>query len=401
MALVAASVSRSVLASDLTRQESGFKVGPFSVSPASSFRAGGDSNVYNQETDKASDSTATFTPSLGLAAKLGSYLRLGGRGGLDLVYYSKQARARSVDRFGQLEGVLTVGRFTLSGNTRAAKVRDRLAFESNQPFDHQDTGSTGQMVVQVTRRVGLKATITAGEFRYEEGILVDGKQLRDVLNRRNRTEGFEGRVALSGRTQFVASADLISDRFLRAAGSPDATSRRYLAGLEFGRKALLQGRVAFGVRSFPSTGTQIVPPFQGLAYQAAVRVPGPAASLSLVAERDAHFASTVPGSAEDQSRNLYVRSGYSAEIAFALPASIVGRVSTGLQHAQYVQPFPIGATVLAPRIDSNWVFGGSATRHISRSAQVAGSLEWTQRHSQVPGYSFSAFRFGLTAAYRR
>jgi hypothetical protein len=354
--------------------------------------AGLDTNVYYQATNTVQDFSATLIPSLEAALPLGSRLRLKGSGGLSMVYFARQDSERYVDRYGALGAEVDVGPFTFSGNLDAGRFKQLVDIEVNQRVEYKQDGKGVGVNVDVTRRLSGAYSRVERTYLYEPGIYAGGTEIRDSLDRTETVDDLELSFALTRRTAFVTRVDFIEDQFLRAPEeSSVAESRRYLAGFNFGQKALFRGHLLAGKREYPTTGSGPVPPYSGLALTAKIEVPiGVYLQLGLLADRDTRYSVLRPATPEEQARNLYVLTSYRAELKVALREDLLGQLHGGFENADYV-----GGTLS----DRLWEAGASLSKRFSRSLQIGTYVTWNQRNSQQPGASYSRVRLGVNAVF--
>jgi len=354
--------------------------------------AGLDTNVYYQETGAVPDFSTTLIPSLDATLPLGSRIRLKGRGGLSMTYFAKQDSERYIDRYGALGAEVDVGPFTFFGDLDAGRYKQLVSIEVNERIEYQQDGKDVGVKVDVTRRLSAAYSRSERTYLYEPGFYAGGVEIRDSLDRTETVDDLEVKFSITSRTAFVSRVDLIEDRFLRAPEeSSVAESRRYLAGFNFGQKALFKGHLLAGKREYPTTGSGPVPPYSGLAFTGKIEIPiGAYMQLGLLADRDTQYSVLRPATPEEQARNLYVLTSYRAEVKRALREDLLGQLYGGFENADYV-----GVTLS----DRLWHAGASLSKRFSRSLQLGTYVTWNRRDSQQPGSSYTRVRLGVNGVF--
>ncbi len=147
-------------------------------------------------------------------------------------------------------------------------------------------------------------------YRYDGRALTAGGDLLTALslNRNNTTGRVEARYSLTPLTRALGRVDVIQDEFaVSAAGAGTTRSYRYLAGLEFGEKALLTGRLLLGMRDFPADSSGSLPSYRGPAILADIVLPFHGTGrLTAGLERDVWISATPVLTAEQRGRNTYI-----------------------------------------------------------------------------------------------
>jgi hypothetical protein len=374
-----------------------FRVGPVYLTPKLALRnAGVDTNVFNQRTGEISDTTIVLSPIVEAALPVGRRLRLTGESHVDLNYFRQQHSERSTDFGGEGRAELDVGRFTFFGAGGGSQSRQRFSTDIDQRvLRHERWGAAGVKYAPISR---LTATLTGTGRVYEfASSLVQGVDVKKSLDRNELTGNVQLRYALTRQTTVVASADSIEDRFLQQTRSASRLTRsyRYLAGMEFGEKALLRGKVLAGFREFPVSGS--APRYRGPALAVSASTPVlKYGLLAVAADRNVYYALSPVVLVSDGLRNTYVATHLGAELTLGLPFSLIGRGSFGLDEAKYLLPYPRGAA-FAPRVDHLWTAGASLLRSFRRGVRIGGTLQWGRRVSSFPEFSYEGARYGVQA----
>ena len=180
-------------------------------------------------------------------------------------------------------------------------------------------------------------------------------------------------------------------------------SYRYLAGFEFGQKAIITGRLP---RRRPRHPGQQRP----AAVRALHRPRHPAGpSWCLVLEQrlrlGANFtprrlllSQRLPRRKDEAVRNTYVYGLWQLTLEFDLPLRFIGRVIGGWQSAEYQVPIIIDG-VETLREDRLRSFGGSLLRRLGRNARFGLTALHTTRTSNVPGLEYSRWQYGIQGSF--
>jgi hypothetical protein len=327
---------------------------------------------------------------------VGRRLRLTGEGHIDLNYFRRESSERSTDFGGEGRAELDVSRFTFFGAGGGGQSRQRFATDLDQRvLRHERWGSTG-VTLAPTSRVSATVSGTGRVYEYAS-LLVDGVNVKESLDRNELTGTAQLRYALTPRTTLVGSAEVIEDRFLRQTRAVSRVSRsyRYLAGFEFGEKAILHGKLMAGIREFPESGS--APSYRGPALATSLSFPLLRYGLlTAVAERDIRYALTPARLGPERFRNTYVSTRFGGEALLDLPLALIGRANFGLEEAKYLLPYPVG-DALGPRVDHLWTAGASLLRSFRAGVRFGGTIQWGRRVSSFPGFSYEGLRYGVQA----
>jgi hypothetical protein len=252
--------------------------------------------------------------------------------------------------------------------------------------------------LKVTPTQRISATVSGTGWVYEFASFIDrGVNVKENLDRNELTANFQLRYALTRQTALVGSADAIEDRFISQPRSASRLSRsyRYLAGFEFGEKALIRGRILAGQREFPASAS--APRYRGPAFAVSTSLPllhyG---LLTVIAERDIYYALSPVVLSSDRFRNTFVSTRLAGEVALNLPFSLLGRGSFGLQEAKYLLPYTVG-DIFVPRVDHLWTAGASLLRSCRAGVRVGGTIQWARRVSSFSSLSYEGLRYGVQA----
>jgi hypothetical protein len=407
LVLLALTLPAHAQATDKAARPGRFRLGPLWLTPKLVLRnAGVDNNVYNAngDTPTVSDRQAALTPGVDLLLPIGSRLRVSAVGTLGLNWFQREESEKSTDLNGQGRAEFDLGPLTVFGTGAAGRHRQRFSVEIDQRLERSSRSRGGGLRWRVTRRLGLAGEGSWQRYRFEQGVQVRGQSVKSALDRDTRVLSGQFTYALSPRTDFLATADLLEDSFpstLSSAGTDEVRSARFLAGLSFNRGALLSGSLRAGLRRFPRRAGQNAPEYSGLGLAANLGLPiGARARLSLNANRDVNYAVAAGQDERGTRRNTYVSELYGGQLDFELPLSLVARGLLSHERADYLLPQAVapGAAALE-RQDDVTTWGGALLRAFGKSLRVGVNVERARRSSNLGGFGYQRTSYGLTAEY--
>lgn len=408
LAVLAAGLPAAAQATDKTERPGRFRLGPLWLTPKLVLRnAGVDNNVYNAnggDTPTVSDRQAALTPGLDLLLPVGKRARLSGAGTLGLNWFQRQDSEKSTDLNGQGRAEVDLGPLTVFGSVAAGRHRQRFSVEIDQRLERSSRSRGGGLRWHVTRRLALAGEGTWQRSRFEQGVQVRGQSVKSALDRDTRALSGQLTWALSPRTDFLATADVLEDTFpgtRPSAGEDVVRSSRLLAGLSFNRGALLSGSLRIGLRRFPNRAGQDAPEYSGLGLAANLGVPvGARARLSVNANRDVNYAVAAGQGERGTRRNTYVSELYGGQLDFELPLSLVARGLLSFERADYLLPqAPTPGAAALERQDDVTTWGGALLRAFGKSLRVGVNVERARRSSNLGGFGYERTSYGLTAEY--
>lgn len=357
---------------------------------------GVDSNVFAQEFEGVSDTIIQLSPSLTIAPSAGRF-RLSGLGSLDINRFLAQGSESSTDHYLAARLERDVGRVTLLGGGGVGRFRERFAFEETERIQRRERHVFAGLVLRPTTRLSgsFQGTRRVYEFPGDSSLAVS---IRQILDRTTLVGSFDARYEVTRLTALVASWETFRDRFANRLGSaPDeVSSSRGLIGLDFGPRAVVNGRLLAGLRSFPEAGG--VAKYRGLALLTNLGVPFGWGRINGLLDRDVLYAVNRASSAEDQRRNTYVWTRQRGDVTFALPARLTGTVFVSHESARFLLPFVVNR-VSSTRTDRLWNVGGGLQRRVKASLRLGVGVDWQRRTSQFAGSSYSRVRYGLQGEF--
>ena len=376
-------------------------MGPLGLTPVLALRnAGRDGNVFLDPTNPVEDTSVVVRGSVKGALPVRQRMRLSGEGWLDWSYFSNTTTERSTDPGGQGRAEVDLGRFTLIGGGGAYQARQLYSIDIDERTLRQEHWGYAGGQLAMSKRFTLAAGGEARSIRYDGRVFTGGNfRTALLLNRNAKSANAEARYALTPLTTVVLSATRIDEEY--AVANPDlrtTTSYRYLAGFEFGQKALLNGRVLAGIRDFPLGSAGTAPSYRGPAVAADVVLPfrGTGRLVGSLL-RDVFLSSTAwTSGSQEFLRNAYVLSSAKGSAEHGLPLDLLARVSVGYDSAEYLLP-ETRAGVRFPRVDHLYSAGATLLRAVSGSLRVGGTVTYYRRVSTLPGGSYDRWIYGVSA----
>ena len=404
LALLAAVGGQSAAGAEADSRRPGrYKLGPLYLTPRLELRgAGVDTNVFNSPTNEVSDTTVVLRPALAGVLPVGRRLRFTGQGYLDLNYFSRQRSERSTDFGGDGQAEVLVGPFTLFGGGGGARARQRFAIDLDERVLRHEQWLSAGLRIQFGQR--LSSTFSGSTRAYDfENVAVGDTNLKQALDRDQRSAQGQLRYALTRQTTLLVSSEAIEDRFATTQSpseeigglQPSRTvlSFRHLLGFELGERAIINGRVLGGLREFRSGAG--IESYRGPALAVSVAIPllrfG---RIDCLAERDVLYSIERARSLDDRLRNTYVWTRLQATTSIHLPFDLLGRMTLGRDEASYQQPYVRDGASLE-RVDHLWTGGGSLLRRFGDRLRLGGTVMWVERISNCPEFSYRGLRYGL------
>jgi len=171
-----------------------FHIGPFRLKPRvvlarysgtapPSGQNRDDSNTEDPSPDLSADATTTLTPSLLVTLPVGRRLRFTG-GGAAFLSPTRSEGDGFFKGFGVSGGsALDFGPISVFGSISTGRAEELVSFELNQRAERRDDGVGAGAALRLGRRIALQAAWADRTSTYEEGIVIDGANLSDTLNR--------------------------------------------------------------------------------------------------------------------------------------------------------------------------------------------------------------------------
>jgi hypothetical protein len=402
---VLAPVTVAPVEAQARRQDRGrFELGPLHLTPAFRVTSGVDTNVFQTLREPTRDAVVVLSPRLDGALPVGKRLRLTGLGFIDAFYFRRQEDERSLDFYGEAQAELLLGALTVFGGGGGGQFHQRFSIDVDERIKRQEKRAHAGLTLLVSRK--LSATVRGLDevFTFAPGEFRLGGDVKEAMDRNTRTATGQLRVALTGRTTLLASADVVEDHFFSQPSyvPVERRSYRYLGGFEFGTRAAVSGRLLAGGREFPGTLADGSPPYRGPVISADLSLPlGSFARLHAVAERDVSYASSLVRVGALRYRNAFIYERYLGEAVLDLPLQLLAFLSAGFEESRYLLPYPYPDPLsLNPRVDHRYTAGASLLRRFGESLRIGGHLVWARRVSSLPDFSYEGLRYGFTAEVR-
>lgn len=374
-----------------------FQVGPFWLTPrVLLYNAGSDSNVYNDEVDPVAAGSGNLRPSLDLLLPVGKKLDLKANGWLGWSWFNDQEGQASVDRGFSGEAELRVGPLTFDANAGKGWAKQRFSIEVDERLDRTDESYGGGVSVELGRRFSLGGNVEESKYRYQEGVEVNGDLVATSLDRDSQRLWADASLELTNFTTLVLEAGRLEDTFVSDTSllDPVAVSYRYAAGFDFVAGGLFTGHFRAGWRSYPADQEAAPPADEFLLDANLLARAGRLGQLTLELGRDVTYAAERTAGV----RNSYVMNRYGVALDTELPASLVARGFLRWERADYVLPYEVEGDLLE-RQDDVRTQGLGLFRAFGKTFKLGGTIEWSQRESDVPGFDFTRRAYGISAEY--
>jgi hypothetical protein len=376
-----------------------FHAGPIRFNPKLELKnAGKDTNAVLNPTNPVTDNSIVVRGTLVGFLPVRTRLRLYGEGWLDWSYFQTFTTERSWDPGGQGHAELDLGPFTFSGGGGGFQARQLYSIDIDQRILRQERWVNGGLEWRLTRRLIFSGGAEHREYRFDPSAGFVQARTAATLNRNNLTGTAAFRYKLTSMTTAVGTAQVIEDQFQLAAPGLDTTrSYRYLAGLEFGKTALINGRFLVGMRDFPASSAGTLPAYRGLAFTGQGSWPI-LTRIRLIgtAQRDVYVASIPVQTVEERGRNTFVLTSLEGGAEFDLPLALLGRGTFGFMNADYLLPTTF-AGIPFDRVEHLYTVTGALLRRFSDNVRIGGQVTYYRRLSTIPGNSYDRWLYGVSA----
>jgi hypothetical protein len=376
-------------------------VGPLRFTPLLELRnAGLDTNPFLTPAAVGEETEVVLRGGLQACLPVGRRLRLRGDGWLDYTFYSNALQPRALHPGGDARAEIDVGPFTLFGGGGGFHARERYTTDIDVRVERAEDWLNGGVQYRLTRIVGVDVGAERRRYRYLPAT-TDAEPIRLLLDRDSRSYQGRLRYALTPLTTALVTAELVEDTF-RFEEPSRATTRsyRYLAGFDFGRRALVSGRLLAGVRDIPARAAGSVAAYRGPVVESIVRFPflQQRFRLSALFDRDLYYSAGTSPVEGEALRNTYTYTRWSVTLEVDLPLGFIGQGIAGGERADYRLPVIVdGAeTGREDRVES---FGGSLLRRLGRNARFGLTARHTRRTSTLPGFDYRRWQYGLQGEF--
>jgi hypothetical protein len=376
--------------------------GPLYFTPRLQLKdAGYDTNVFHSLSNPTEDAVIVLSPRVDGTLFLGSRLQVTGYGFLEQVYYRRENEESATNFFGEGRADLELGPVTLFGGGSGGQFTQRFSIELDDRVEYQQERGFVGATWRMTRRISATGQASSEEYIFAPSKLRNGQSAKEAFDRNSITGSATLRYALTKRTGLAVSADAIEDRFLSQPATVPRVfqSYRYMAGLEFGERAAINGHVLAGLRDLPATLAQGSAPYQGPVINADLVVPlGRSGRVRVVGLRDANYASNFVDLGRLHYRNVFIYKRAHGELSFDLPAAFIATGAVSGEEARYVLPYPYPDEFhLARRLDHRLTVGATLQRRFGETFRIGGYITWDRLVSTLPAYSYQGARYGLSA----
>jgi hypothetical protein len=367
-----------------------WRFGPLAVTPKVELRnLGWDSNVFYESEDPKSDFTATAD------APIDWWLRFGqGRlHGVDLfegVWYATYGDQSSFNQRHELTLLVPLNRVRLYAGGSYFNTNERPGYEINARIRHTETGASAGVVIRLASRLDLDVSGRQTTYRYDDDPAA-GVYYSQTLDRRTDNLGAQLRYRYTSETTFTILADQVRERY---AGTPerDNDGFRILPGVEFGPRAIINGKAQAGYRKL-NTLVAGMPDFTGLVVNAELSYTLRGVTRFTVgATRDVFFSYEV-------TRPFYVQPGFTLAITQQVSGPWDVQARASWYRLDYQQSDVPGTGPLPERNDRYRTYGGGVGYRISRDIRVGFNLDAFRRDSIEPGQSYDGLRGGMAVTY--
>lgn len=391
LAVAPATVGAQVASPPTDAWESGrWRFGPMAVTPKVELKnLGWDSNVFNESEDPKSDFTTTA------AAPIDWWLRFG-RGrlhGVDVfegVWYATYGDQSSFNQRHELTLLVPLNRVRLYAGGSYFNTNDRPGYEINARIRHTETGANGGVVVRLASKLDLDVSGRQTTYRYDDDAAA-GVYYSDTLDRRTGNLGAQLRYRYTSETTFTFLADQVRERYT---GTPerDNDGFRILPGVEFGPRAIINGKAQAGYRRL-NTLMAGMPDFTGLVVNAELSYTLRGVTRFTVgASRDVFFSYEV-------TRPFYIQPGFTLAVTQQVSGPWDVQARASWYRLDYQQSDVPGTEPLPERNDRYRTFGGGVGYKMSKDIRLGFNLDSFRRDSIEPGQSYDGLRGGMAVTY--
>jgi hypothetical protein len=378
-----------------------WRAGPFRFTPIVQLRnAGVDTNPFLAPAAETEETEVVLRGGLQVYVPAGRRLRLRGDGWLDYTFFSNALEPRALHPGGNLRAEVDVSRFTVFAGGGHFEARERYTTDIDTRIERTEGWLNGGIQYQITHIFGIDVGAEQRRYRYLPERPGD-ERVKLLLDRDSLAYQGRLRYAITPLTTLLVSAEAIEDTFrFSEPGRATTKSYRYLAGFEFGQKAVVAGRALVGVRDIPARSAGSATPYRGPAVQASLLVPILQQRLRFGAlfNRDVYYSASAVFLEDEATRNTYAYGQWQLTVEFDLPFRFVGRAIAGWQSAEYQLPVVVGDQEIT-REDRIQAFGGSLLRRLGRHARFGITALHTTRSSTLPGLDYRRWQYGLQGEF--
>jgi len=350
-----------------------------------------DTNVFNSDSHRRSDFTATIIPSLDSRLRVGRGL-VTAKTSVEFVYFKDTPSQRS-------SGFSQDGRFDLP----LARLTP-FFFGGHQTTHQRPNAEIDERVKQATDnagagasvRLGARTTVTVqGErkrIEYGEPGLDGSADIARALNRRSSVQGLSFFLELTPLTTFAVKAEFEQDRF-EISPIRDSNNATIMGGFYFKPSALISGSAFAGYRQLTAI-SPLLRDYTGL--EAAV-------DASYLWRERTRVTAKVDRSLEysvDATAPYYVSTGGTVSVTQSLGGRWdgVGRLGrAGLAYQTLVDAVPI--VPAEGRNDTQVTRSAGVGYHLGADMRIGFDVVYTSRLSAAEDRKYEGYRFGGSFTY--
>ena len=384
----------NTLEADNPREDARLRLGPFYLTPAVQLtELGVDTNVFNQAGERESDFTLTVTPSATVWLPIARRGLIKATAASDLVWYRKFDSERSIDPTITVRGEAYLRRITLFAENIFTHSRQRPNFEIDVRSRRTENRFMGGVDVRLTPKFSLEVNGTKASTDFDGDTLFLGTRLEEVLDRGTTGFGAVARFRPTVLTTVALRAERFEDRFPL---SPErgTDNMRVMPGVEFGERALINGRAYIGVRQLSPVDETLLPGFTGLVSDLGLTytVLG-ATTIGVTHTRDIRYSF-------EPTQPYFVDTGIGGDARRALGPRFDVIVSAVRHTYSYRDLLLQTFAPIENRVDTIWNYGGNVGYRFGRDGRIGlGVTYWKRASTTRPGREYDGLRIGTTASY--
>lgn len=368
-----------------------WRFGPLAVTPKVELRnLGWDSNVFNESENPKSDFTTT------VGAPIDWWLRFG-RGrlhGVDYfegVWFATYDSQSGFNQRHELTLLVPLSRIRPYIGGSYLSTNDRPGYEINARIRHTEQGVNAGIVVRLASRLDLDVGGRQTTYRYQDDPTAGDIYYSETLDRQTENYGAQLRYRYTSETTFTLLADSVSERYV---GSPDRNNNgfRILPGVEFGPRAIINGKAQFGYRKL-DTKTLGMPDFSGLVAKAELSyVLFGMTRLTAGVSRDIYFS-------YETTEPFYIQPGFTLSVTQQVAGPWDVQARGEWYRLNYQRADAPGSAPQQGRVDYYRAFGGGIGYKLGRDVRVGFNVDAFRRESARDSQNFKGIRGGVAITY--
>ena len=367
-----------------------WRFGPLAVTPRVELKnLGWDTNVFNSAEDPKSDFTATVGAPIDWWLRFGRG-RLHGTDYFEGLWFATYGDQSSFNQRHDLTLLVPLNRIRPYVGGSYLNTNDRPGYEINARVRHTETGFNGGLVVRLSSKVDVDISGRQTTFRYDDDPAAN-TYYSETLDRRVENYGAQLRYRYTSETTFTLLAESVRERFTTATVR-DNDGFRVLPGVEFGARAIINGKAQLGYRKLDGLSPGM-PDFSGLVANAELSYTLRGVTrFTAGVSRDVYFSYEV-------AQPYYIQPGFTLAVTQQVtgPWDVQGRASW--YRLDYQQASEPGVAALPERNDRYRTFGGGVGYRVGKDVRIGFNLDSFHRESIEPGQSYDGLRGGMAVTY--